>query len=810
MTESKKRLLLTTIIFIIVLSIGLSLIYLKEQKRIIEIRKIVAEVAAAQAYSISRQLDRSLSATYALASLIQQYGEINNFDTLAADMIERYGGISSLQLAPNAVVRQISPLQGNEAAIGHDLLNDPNRRSEAMAAIKFKKLTLAGPLNLIQGGVAVIGRYPVFVPDKNTSEESFWGFTIALIRLPGLLKTSNINQLIGAGYNYELSRINNDSNEKFVFDKTDHEIIHNPVNINIEVPNGQWSLSIAPQKGWKSPSFLYVEVLITFFVSVVISFLFYQRSKNISELSKTNKLLGKEIIGHKQAEEAMRSSEERYRTLVEDMPAMVCRFQPDGKLTFVNEDYSKHFSKKSEELINDNFFQFIPEDEKEMVRAHLRSLDKENPIRSYEHHVIGSNGDLRWHQWIDRALINEQGEVAEYQSIGIDITEKKKTEEELQRRHKLESVGILAGGIAHDFNNLLAAIMNNVHLSRMYVDRESKAYDHLENTEKALGRAGDLTQQLLTFSRGGEPVKKTTAIVEIIKEFAEFALRGSNVNCEYNLTDNLWPVEVDQSQISQVIQNLVINAKQSMPEGGTIHVRAENAMFHSGTDEPLQGGRYVKITVHDHGIGIALEHLQKIFDPYFTTKDTGRGLGLAIAYSIIKKHEGHISVESQLGGGSTFTVYLPASEKYEKHVDSSEPYEDTALVGEGRVLIMDDEEMVRNSLGEVLAVSGYEVEYAKDGKEAIELYEKSMKLAKPFNAVILDLTVPGGMGGKEAIKKLLAIDPNVKAIVSSGYSSDPVMANFREYGFSNVIAKPYKSPPELNKILHIVINGLNE
>ncbi len=295
MKESIRSTVYSIIVFIVIVSIGLILFYYREQNRISELRKVVTEVAAAQSYTISRQLDRSLSTTYALASLLQQYGEIQNFDALADDMINRYGGISSLQLAPDAVVKQIFPLQGNEKAIGHDLLNDPNRRVEVLAAIESKKLTLAGPLNLIQGGVAVIGRYPVYIFNKKSNVELFWGFTIALIKLSDLLEQSNINKLVMDGYNYELIRSGNGSSEEIVFAKSNHNIMHNPVQINVVVPNGQWKLSVEPRIGWDSPSYTSSEVLITFFAAIIISILFYQKIENTSMLFKMNKHLSNEM-----------------------------------------------------------------------------------------------------------------------------------------------------------------------------------------------------------------------------------------------------------------------------------------------------------------------------------------------------------------------------------------------------------------------------------------------------------------------------------------------------------------------------------
>jgi CheY-like chemotaxis protein/anti-sigma regulatory factor (Ser/Thr protein kinase) len=333
----------------------------------------------------------------------------------------------------------------------------------------------------------------------------------------------------------------------------------------------------------------------------------------------------------------------------------------------------------------------------------------------------------------------------------------------------------------------------------MYVGKESRAYRRLEEAERATMRAADLTQQLLTFSKGGAPIKRSASIVEIIEESARFALSGSNVKCVCQFPDNLWSVEVDEGQMHQVFHNLVINADQAMPEGGIITVHADNAIL--GAGGPVQAGKYVKIVFEDQGTGISEEHIQKIFAPYFTTKEKGRGLGLAVVYSIIKNHGGHITVESRLGAGTTFTLYLPASDK---PIAEEKGHEEEPIVGKGRILLMDDEDVVRDIAGEILKEIGYEVEIAKDGREALELYRTAEESARPFDVVIMDLTIPGGMGGKEAIKKLHEINPRVKAIVSSGYANDPVMANFRDYGFDAVIPKPY-SGKDLSRIVHKIL-----
>jgi nitrogen-specific signal transduction histidine kinase/CheY-like chemotaxis protein len=388
-------------------------------------------------------------------------------------------------------------------------------------------------------------------------------------------------------------------------------------------------------------------------------------------------------------------------------------------------------------------------------------------------------------------------------AVMSDITDRKKMQAELQKIQKLESIGILAGGIAHDFNNILASIMGNINLIKMSFAQGQEEYDRLTMIEKATSRATDLTRQLLTFSRGGAPIKKTILIREIIMESARFSLRGSNVKCEFNLAGELWPTEADEGQMSQVIRNLVINADQAMPEGGTICFRAENAVLSQKSGLPLKDGSYLKISIEDRGAGIPEEQLKKIFDPYFTTKQGGSGLGLAIVYSIIKNHDGHITVKSTLGEGTVFTLFLPASDK---QVSEEKPASEVPIRGKGRILVMDDDAMLRKVAGAMLTNLGYEVGFAKDGAEAIELYANALNTAQPFDAVIMDLTIPGGMGGKEAIIKIRSIDPHVKAIVSSGYSQDAIMANYREHGFADVITKPYKMI-DLSSIIHKVIAG---
>jgi two-component system, cell cycle sensor histidine kinase and response regulator CckA len=398
-------------------------------------------------------------------------------------------------------------------------------------------------------------------------------------------------------------------------------------------------------------------------------------------------------------------------------------------------------------------------------------------------------------------LDEETGQPVAVAAIATDLTDRKQMEDELLKAQKLESLGVLAGGIAHDFNNLLTAIMGNIGLSMMHLDSEGDVIAWLKEAENATVRAKDLTQQLLTFSRGGLPVKAIISIGPVIEEAARFALRGAQVRCELSLPVDLWPVEADTGQISQVVNNLLINANQAMPAGGIVSIVGENVNIGEQTALPLQPGPYVSITVKDTGIGIAKEFLPKIFDPYFTTKQTGSGLGLASSYSIVKKHGGYIAVESRLGAGTTFTLYLRAAPgNYEKQqAGESQP-----KTGKGNILVMDDDAAIRTVSTSMLKLLGYHAIAVTSGEEALEAYLNANVSGSPYDAVITDLTVPGGMGGEELIKELLVVDPKAKVIVSSGYSNDPIMANYQEYGFSGVLVKPYKST-DMAKVLSTVL-----
>ncbi len=504
-----------------------------------------------------------------------------------------------------------------------------------------------------------------------------------------------------------------------------------------------------------------------------------------------------------------RAEEERMNflaSIVETIPEGVCSIDLNGSIRSWNEGAGKMLGYTSREMMGKHVSAIIPENlAGSELENFLGILKARGYLTGYESLRKAKKGGTVPVEITAAALKDKGQHIIGYAFIMRDISERKKMEEDLLKTQKLESLGILAGGIAHDFNNLLTAVLGNISVAKRSANSDPASYVILLDAEKALYRAKDLTHQLLTFSKGGSPVKRVTPVERLVSDAAEFALRGSNVILKLQFADNLRNIEGDEGQLSQVFYNLVINARQAMPKGGTITIRCHNASIGRNSLPPLKKGEYVKVAIEDRGTGIPEKNLQKIFDPYFTTKKEGSGLGLATSYSIIKNHDGHITVESSPGIGTTFSIYLPSTDK---RLPEGAAKGKTLFKGRGRILVMEDEETIRLILQKMIAEIGYEADFAVNGEQAIELYAKARESANPFDAVLMDLTIRGGMGGEECIHHLLEFDPSVKAIVSSGYADAPVIANYRDYGFTDIITKPYQIE-DLSEVLYKAITGIH-
>jgi PAS domain S-box-containing protein len=497
--------------------------------------------------------------------------------------------------------------------------------------------------------------------------------------------------------------------------------------------------------------------------------------------------IDRDITERKQAEEKLRESENRLTSIYNTVGDVLFYLAVEGEGLYrfisINSAFEKATGLSRESVEGSLVNEIIPEPSLTMVLGKYRQAIEENNIVRWEETSEYPAGRLVGLVTI-APIFDDDSKCTHLVGSVQDITEHKQLEEERTKTAKLESIGVLAGGIAHDFNNLLGSVMNNI-----WICKKEGSNEALGDVEKAIFKARDLTQQLLTFSKGGAPVKKVTSLPGLIKEATGFALRGSNVECRHYFSEDLWSCEIDKGQINQVIHNVLINADQAMPNGGVVNVRAANITIGLQDSLPLDEGHYVKISIKDQGYGIPEEHLLQIFDPYFTTKQKGSGLGLTTSYSIINKHRGFISAESEVQIGTTFHIYLPASFSEIKKIE--QVVEDVPYIS-GRILVLDDEKLLRDSLRVALTSLGNKVRTTSNGTEAIKLYKKAMKSGQPFDVVILDLTIPGGMGGKETVKKLLEIDPKVKAIVTSGYSNDLVLSEYKEYGFVGEVSKPYQ------------------
>jgi len=521
-------------------------------------------------------------------------------------------------------------------------------------------------------------------------------------------------------------------------------------------------------------------------------------------------MLCRDITEVRTAESAFKESDEKFLQLAEAIDSVFWIWDIESQcMVYVSPAYERLWGGSINKLLT-NHFDWLTvvslEDRARVENLFLKRLDESS--LDIEYRVKGLNDDIRWVHHRTYPLKNSSGKVSRVVGLAQDVSERKKWEEERVRGAKLESLGLLAGGLAHDFNNLLTAILGQLSLAKYEVDAAHPLFARLVEAEQASLRAQDIAQQLLTFSKGGDPVKNVVSLENFLEENVRLVLAGSKVRPVFHYTQDLWTVNIDQGQICQVLHNLVINARQAMENGGECFVEVRNVGKEEGErlclSQQLKKShdQWVLISVRDQGVGISNENLGKVFDPYFSTKPTGSGLGLATSYSIIRNHGGVLWAESEVGVGSRFSFLLPAVSSGKIASPSTKK---EMKYGDGHILIMDDEAQIRKVLGEMVQACGYSFHAVPDGEQALQAFFQAQESGEPFSAVILDLTIPGGLGGKEVVKDMLSFDTHLRAIVISGYSNDPVLANFEKYGFKGRVAKPFNLV-DLSIVLHSVMH----
>ncbi len=519
------------------------------------------------------------------------------------------------------------------------------------------------------------------------------------------------------------------------------------------------------------------------------------------------------ISEYKEIEEKLKQSEEKYRKLIETTSEGFVFTNYKNQITYVNQSICSMVGYSRDELMGKTPFDFVDDENRKIFEEQIAKV-KTSLHRTYEIVLRKKNGEMFPTLFNATTLMSEDEEKISSFAFITDLTKQKESEKELQKMERLNSIGTLAGGIAHDFNNIMTGLFGNISIAKSEISSDHPSFTAIVKAENSIHRARLLTQQLLTFAKGGAPVQENISIYNLAKEIIIFDLSGSNVKPVLKKKDGLWMAKADKAQMQQVFSNLAINAVQAMPHGGHLYMDFENVTIAEYSEQALKPGAYIKITIKDEGQGIDEKDLPHIFDPYFTTKKTGSGLGLATVYSIITRHNGLIEVDTEPGIGTNFVLYLPA--ETENKLDGNGIMERKDMddicgnsfvrCNSARILVMDDEEMICEVTSDMLERMGYQVETVCDGKAAIEIYALSIKEKRPFDVIIMDLTIPGGIGGKEAVQEILAVNSDAVVLVSSGYADDPVMADYEKYGFKGIIAKPY-TMSNLSEILQKIFKS---
>jgi len=819
LSNTRKLLGAAVISFLIGLTVSGTTVWLYETNRSQNYRRTVADLTNQVADDIHDNLNHSLSATYALAAVVRQgKGTVSSFPQLATEMLGQYHGISCLQLAPNGVLSQIVPLAGNEKAIGHNLLEDSKRNKEALLAVMTRSLTLAGPFELVQGGKATVGRLPIFLKDTNDIE-TFWGFSIALIRIPEFLKVANIRRIADKGYNYELSRIHPDTGKKDVFSSAGKPL-KDPVSEKIQVPNGEWTLAVEPAAGWYSSDIILIETLFIFLVTSLTTLIGWLLARQpimlqqlvdvrTKELSVTNERLQAEVVERKSAEEALQASENKLRSIFASLTDVIVILDADGQYIEIAPTNTNRLYLPPKELLGKRIADVFPREQADIFLSTIKKVLTSGKTSTVDYTLTIGNDEF----WFDGNVSPLSANMVVWSAR--DITGRKKSEEErlnlekqLLHTQKLESLGVLAGGIAHDFNNILTAIIGNTDLALMRLSPDSPATESVQRIEKAAERAADLARQMLAYSGKGRFVIEELDLNRVVEEMGHMleVSISKKALLSYSFDRPLPAVTADATQIRQVIMNLVINAAEAMGDKcGNIAITTgsfectRSRVEDGWLSDQIPEGHYVYMEIADTGCGMSKETISRIFDPFFTTKFTGRGLGMAAVLGIVRGHKGAIKLTSEVGKGTTFKILFPASTR-PADLFGAQDGRGQEWHGSGTVLLVDDEETIRSLGSEMLNELGYQVVTAEDGRQGVDIF----KAREDISTVILDLTMPH-MDGVQCFKELRQIRPDIKIILSSGFNEQEVMQRFVGKSLEGFIQKPYK----LSSLRDVLMKGGN-
>ncbi|QWV94464.1 response regulator [Geomonas oryzisoli] len=792
--------------FLLALFLSGSIMLLYEAKRQDARRQQVIGLTVKAAHDIQEQLNRSISSTYALAAVIRQgNGKIDNFQELAREMLELYPGLSALQLVPGGVISEIYPLQGNEKAIGLNLLDQANANKEAMEALRHRSLTLAGPFELVQGGLALMGRLPVYVKGGE-GQQRFWGFTAAMIRLETFFDTLQLHRTLSAEFNFRLSRIKPDTGTLDVFWKQGGKLTR-PVSQKIVIPNGEWTLSVEPVGGWYQWRTLLAEGGLVLILSSLAALTAYWLARQpvilrrmveerTRELSQTNARLENEVVERRHAEEALHASELKLRSIFASLTEVILVLDAEGRYLEIAPTSTKKLYLPPNELLGRKIPDLFPKQIADFFVSTIRKALAAGTTVAVDYSLDIEGEEI----WFTGNVTPMPGGRVIWSAH--DITQRKRAEEErlklekqMLHAQKLESLGVLAGGIAHDFNNILTVIVGNTDLALMRLSPDAPVVENLRRIELAAARASDLAHQMLAYSGKGHFVTEELDLNRLVEEMGHMLSVSVSKKAQlvYNLCRPLPAVTADATQIRQVLMNLVINASEAIGDrSGIITIStgceqcAESRLDRAWLSDPVRPGLYVYVEVSDTGCGMDRDTMAKIFEPFFTTKFTGRGLGMAAVLGIVRGHQGAIRVQSEPGQGSTFRVFLPAGDAPARLEHPESPPGETWR-GSGTVLLIDDEDNIRALGTEMLGELGFQVVTAADGQEGVEIFRRRNDIV----LVLLDLTMPQ-MDGEQCLRELHLIDPQVRVIMSSGFSEHEISRKFPGTGISGFVQKPYK------------------